>query len=192
MSNGELLLNMCAEHGLIVANSFFQHRRSHIKTWYKWNNTDQTSQIDFILIKKTKRSNLIGSRALPNINIDTDHRPVIIKQKTIHSEIRNKKVAKVVINFRKLQDSTVRDDFQDEIKKLYKNLPDKYSSVNIEWLNFKSAMLDTLRNKCGTRKVGQGKRLRTAWWNNKVKESISKKKKAYKIWITSKSEQDYV
>jgi hypothetical protein len=53
-------------------------------------------------------------------------------------------------------------------------------------------MLDTLRNKCGTRKVGQGKRLRTAWWNNEVKESISKKKKAYKTWITFKSEQDYV
>ena len=77
-SNGEMLLQLCAEHDLVISNTFFQHRRSQVKTWYKWNDLKTASQIDFILAKRSKLRNIRDSRVIPNYIIDTDHRPVIM------------------------------------------------------------------------------------------------------------------
>ena len=47
--NGEQLLALCAEHGLWIANTFYEHRHSQRQTWYRWNDLNASSQIDFIL-----------------------------------------------------------------------------------------------------------------------------------------------
>lgn len=129
---------------------------------------------------------------MPNTNIDSDHRPVIIKRNTEYRKTINKKVIKDVINLRKLQDNVVKEQIKQEMKELFSNLPGEYSDIDTEWTCFKTAMLDILKTKCGIRKVGNVKRLRTIWWNNEVKDSISKKKTACKKWLKSKSQQDYV
>ncbi|GFR90790.1 craniofacial development protein 2 [Elysia marginata] len=48
--NGNLILELCAEHELVIVNTLFEHRQSQIITWYKWNNLDVCSQIDFVLV----------------------------------------------------------------------------------------------------------------------------------------------
>ena len=47
--NGEQLLALCAEHGLWIANTFYEHRYSQRQTWYMWNDLNVSSQIDLIL-----------------------------------------------------------------------------------------------------------------------------------------------
>ncbi|KAL8584897.1 hypothetical protein ACOMHN_043534 [Nucella lapillus] len=75
--NGNHVLELCAEHDLIVTNTFFQHRATQIYTWYKWSDIDVSSQIDFTLARSRMRSNIRDSRAIPNAGLDTEHRPVI-------------------------------------------------------------------------------------------------------------------
>ena len=81
--NGEHLLALCAEHGLLISNTFYNHRLSQRQTWYKSNDLGVSSQIDFILTRAKDRRNTTDARAIPNISLDTDHRPVImtLKQK---------------------------------------------------------------------------------------------------------------
>ncbi|GFS07529.1 endonuclease exonuclease phosphatase domain containing protein [Elysia marginata] len=107
--NGNLILELCAEHKLVIANTLFQHRQSQIITWYKWNNLDVCSQIDFVLVRTKMRSTLIDTRVIPNTELDTDHRPIITtrtqKQKTSdkNKAKANKTSRKRVINIKKLQ-----------------------------------------------------------------------------------------
>ena len=68
-SNGEELINLCLEHGLLIANSFYEHRRSHITTWYKWDNLSITSQIDYILVRHRQKIYITDARVIPNIYI---------------------------------------------------------------------------------------------------------------------------
>ena len=56
--NGNHVLELCAEHDLIITNTFYQHRETQIYTWYKWNNIDVSSQIDFTLARSRMRCNI--------------------------------------------------------------------------------------------------------------------------------------
>ncbi|KAI8519497.1 hypothetical protein Bbelb_027540 [Branchiostoma belcheri] len=76
--DGEQLLALCAEHDLWIANTFFQHRESQTQAWYKWNNLTVSSQIDFILTRRKHRKTVVDTRAIPNAEMDRDHRPVIL------------------------------------------------------------------------------------------------------------------
>uniref|UniRef100_A0A0B7BJF8 Endonuclease/exonuclease/phosphatase domain-containing protein n=1 Tax=Arion vulgaris TaxID=1028688 RepID=A0A0B7BJF8_9EUPU len=61
-------------------------------TWYKWNDPDIKSQIDYILTRKRDFSEISDAKVIANISIDTDHRMVVIDRKDkINSNIRKKK-----------------------------------------------------------------------------------------------------
>ena len=75
--NGNHVLELCAEHDLIVTSISFQPRDTQIYTWYKWNDIDVSSQIDFTLARSRMRCNIRDSRAISNAALGTDHRPVI-------------------------------------------------------------------------------------------------------------------
>ena len=107
--NGNHVLELCAEHDLIITNTFFQHRETQIYTWYKWNNIDVSSQIDFTLARSRMRCNIRDSRAIPNAGLDTDHRPVITTLVTEKKRKINKKKKQLErLNMHKLQDEEVQ------------------------------------------------------------------------------------
>ncbi|VDL89101.1 unnamed protein product [Schistocephalus solidus] len=47
--NGERPLNFAAQNQLFVTNTYFQHRNTHLLTWY-FNDGHTASQIDYILV----------------------------------------------------------------------------------------------------------------------------------------------
>ncbi|GFR90787.1 reverse transcriptase-like protein [Elysia marginata] len=49
-----------------------------------------------------------------------------------------------------------------------------------------------MKEACGTKKQGGPIRKLTAWWNEEMKEVIQTKKKLFKKWVKSKSEEDYI
>ncbi|KAL8595486.1 hypothetical protein ACOMHN_000695 [Nucella lapillus] len=67
--SGNHVLELCAEHDLIVTNTFFQRRATQIYTWYKWSDIDVSSQIDFTLARSRMRSNIRDSKAIPNAGL---------------------------------------------------------------------------------------------------------------------------
>ncbi|GFR70477.1 RNA-directed DNA polymerase from mobile element jockey, partial [Elysia marginata] len=64
--------------------------------------------------------------------------------------------------------------------------------VNDLWNTFKSAVTDSMKEACGTKKQGVPTRKLTAWWKEEIKEVIQTKKKLFKKWVKSKSEEDYI
>ena len=190
--NGELLLGLCAEHDLIITNTWFQHRKSHIKTWYKWNNLDQASQIDFILTRRTTRKTVRDARAIPNYVIDTDHRPVIMNQLQTGKDRKTRTYGERITNLRKLANKEIAEQVEKDIQEALETLPEDTAPIEEEWQAFKNKITETLKERCGTKKTGTRRKRGTMWWNEKVKDAVAVKKKLFKEWKKSKKEDDYI
>ena len=98
--NGEQLFGICAEYGLWITSMVYIHRSSQTQTWYKLNDLNTPSHIDFILTRMEHRRNVTDANAILNAGLDTDHRPVILCDRTPRSKM---KVSKEEIHLRKLQ-----------------------------------------------------------------------------------------
>ena len=63
---------------LFIANTFYRHNLTKIKTRYCWNSTklEEAIQIDFILLRQSMRLDV--TVVIPNATADADHRPVVI------------------------------------------------------------------------------------------------------------------
>lgn len=196
--NGNLILELCAEHELVIANTLFRHRQSQIITWYKWNNLDVCSQIDFVLVRTKMRSTLRDTRVIPNAELDTDHRPIItIRTQKQNTSDKNKAKAnktsrKRVINMKKLRSDVAQTKTNILVNEKLKSVDTKDMKVNDLWNTFKTAVTDSMKEACGTKKQGGPTRKLTAWWNEEIKEVIQTKKKFFKKWVKSKSEEDFI
>jgi len=192
--NGEQLLALCAEYGLWITNTFYQHRPSQKQTWYRWNDLNVSSQIDFILTRIEERSRVTDARSIPNAALDTDHRPVILftKQQRERTKKRKRKVTDRQINLRKLQEEEVRQEVETEVTTKLEEVNNTDMTAEEAWSVFKNTLTETLSRACGTKSNGRGQVKQTAWWNDTVKEAIKEKKKSYKVWVKSRLDEDYV
>ena len=86
-SSGNHLLNLCFQNDLIITNTLFKHRLSHICTWEapfrKFKMKDGTerrqpirNQIDYIITNRKYQPFIINSRSYNNLKTETDHRLV--------------------------------------------------------------------------------------------------------------------
>ena len=162
--NGNHVLELCAEHNLIITNTFFQHRDTQIYTWYKWNDIDVLSQIDFTLARSRMRCNIRDSRAIPNAGLDTDHWPVITTLVTEKKRkfTKNKKQLER-LHMHKFQDEEVQTKIKCTISGKMDRIDPTLLNVDEAWDSFKTALLDTIKEACGTKKTGGRNRKATAW-----------------------------
>ncbi|KAI8504891.1 hypothetical protein Bbelb_170000 [Branchiostoma belcheri] len=192
-SNGEQLLALCAEHDLWIANTFFQHRESQTQTWYRWNNLAVSSQIDFVLTRRKHRKTVVDTRAIPNAELDTDHRPVILITRSKKQETyKHKKRTQTQTNLRQLQKEEVRQQVETEVTEKLTEIDNSTLTADETWNIFKQTLTEVLENTCGTKKVGKGKTKQTAWWSEDVKEAVQEKKRAFKEWMKSRKDEDYI
>ena len=144
--NGDHVKELCAEHDLIVTKTFFQHRDTQICTWYKWNDIDVSSQIDFTLARARMRCNIRDSRAIPNAGLDTDHRPVITTLVTEKKrKFTKKKKQPEKFNMHKLQDEEVQTKIKCTISEKVDHIDPTILNVDEAWDSFKPVLLDTIK-----------------------------------------------
>ena len=78
--NGQALLEFCSKMELIVANTFFKHKASHITTWEsKKNNVTIYNQIEYMITRGGRLWSLEDARSCRAREISTDHRLVMVK-----------------------------------------------------------------------------------------------------------------
>ena len=81
-NNGKRLFHPAEANQLIIASTFFDHKRIHKATWTPPDGRI-TNQIDHVLVNKCKRSNILDVRSFRGANCDSDRMlvGVRIKQK---------------------------------------------------------------------------------------------------------------
>ncbi|XP_072022991.1 uncharacterized protein [Amphiura filiformis] len=128
---------------------------------------------------------------MPNIHIDTDHRPVMMETSARRRPPPNKRQQPKTINLRKLTEEPVKAAIEQQMDQLFQKLPDQEGNTEEEWTWCKDALTDTLKANCGTKKRKTGQVKGTSWWNDTVKAATKEKKRLFKKWSKSNLEADY-
>ena len=116
-NNGRRCLQMCAAHGLLVANTFFQHRDEHTASWLS-NTGRHWAAIDLVLISRRFRSSIVDTRVLPKATAHhSDHRLVVCEVRLkLKSRERGNAPARTRYNVGAVQpDSEVHQLFKNNI-----------------------------------------------------------------------------
>ena len=127
---------------MIVANTFFKKRDSHLVTYKSGSESGSAkTQVDYCLVRKGQRKLLKDIKVVPSEECITQHKPVIC----------NLKIKKVKSNRRrfvprrkiwKLYESSVKSDFS-----LYVN--NTTPSIEGYWKVLKVSLIDAAERTCG-------------------------------------------
>ena len=95
---------------LTVSNTVFQHKPSHLITWYSSDGVTK-AQIDYELIRQRWRSSVLDSRSIKGADSGSksgsDHRLIITKI-LLRLAVRRKNKTKPRVDSSKLKDETVK------------------------------------------------------------------------------------
>ncbi len=75
--NSEPLGNVCAERGLFLTNTFFQHEIIHRYTWRRIG--EKRSLIDYIAVDERLRKDVLDAKVVRGALEGSDHYAVVIK-----------------------------------------------------------------------------------------------------------------
>jgi hypothetical protein len=71
---GEDILNFAIVYDLMVANTFFIKKKSHLITF---NSGQHSSQIDFVLTRREERQNCMDCKVIPDERVVTQHKLLV-------------------------------------------------------------------------------------------------------------------
>jgi hypothetical protein len=69
------ILNFAIAYDLMVANTFFRKKKSHLITF---SSGQHSSQIDFVLTRREERPNCMDCKIIPGECVDTQHKLLVI------------------------------------------------------------------------------------------------------------------
>ena len=124
--NGNLLIEFCKLHNLLIANTIFKHKPSHQATWISPlpptfpRKNPYRNQIDYILLRKNMNSKIFDSRSFNSNFTRSDHKPVIPKMQ-IKWTYTKKATGTRSFNLSKLQNTQVAENHMKQVNEIMKN-----------------------------------------------------------------------
>ncbi len=179
---GEHLVDVCAERGLFLANTFFQHRLIHRYTWRRRDERgEQKSMINYIVVdERIKR--VVDARVMRDMFDGSDHYVVAAKIQTRDRWEYGKKCkskGRQVIASERLERKEVREEYK---KKVCEKLRDarmtvrEETSVNDMFNVFKEVVMTVAQEVVGYR-VCKDRMRGSAWWTDEIKGTVEEKKR---------------
>ena len=110
--DGDRALEVAQSLGLVFANTLFKKKEEHLVT-YK--SGGSTSQIDFILVKRKDRKEILNCEVIPGEDLTKQHRLIVMDYKIRKGKkVENVKITKLRVW--KLQDIQSKIQFQNKVK----------------------------------------------------------------------------
>ena len=180
---GERILEYALAFDLLLGNTCFKKRDSHLIT-YKSGNA--ATQIDFILFPRAMRKPVTDVKVIPGEEVALQHQLLVCDMRfDVPPKPKRKFTPRLKVW--KLTDPQRRNRFK-EVFKLHVSasagVPD--AATEDIWNNLNIGLLKTTEEVCGTTRSHRWRR-ETWWWNEHVGEVITAKRQAFKAWKTGKA-----
>ena len=185
--NGDSLISMCAEKGLFLANTFFEHKMIHRYTWRRVaGEVEQKSLIDYVAVDERLRSEVRDARVVRGMFQDSDHMAVLvrlgIKEKWVYKNSSESKVKRVRNEL--LREEQYITLYEKELKTSWDG-----EEINVREVNrvgmvskiFSGTLIRKAEEVVGCKIVKGGKGDEDAWWSEEVKKVVEEKKKAHDL-----------
>ena len=186
-AEGDRIINFAVINRLSIMNTFYQHRDSHKWTWYRWNEDRQEytekSMID--LITTNKKQIICNVKAIPSVSFDADHRLVVAKVRLAAPS--RKPYGR--FNIEKLNTNTEVEALQRKVQERMGGRPED-EGVEQKWKSFSNNLKAAAEETIGMKKVYCGKKKTTVWWTKEVKDSVKMKRKAFRLWMKSRTPEN--
>ena len=187
--NGECLVEMCVERGLIVGNTWFDKKLIHKYTWER-ENGDERSLIDYVLIESKYKS------CLKDVSVRrgaaggmSDHYLVEAKVRVNGYSLEQRKVSrdKKIVKVSELEKEEVREAFKEMLAEEWEKVRNsRLLSVEEEWKTFKECVMTVAARVCGYKRVGR-KSKSSEWWDDEIKGLVKDKRKFFERYNQNKS-----
>ena len=176
---GDRLLEFAVAHDLVIGNTIFKKRDSHLITFQSG---DHNTQIDYVLFRRSLRKCIQDVKVIPGEECMTQHRLLvcIFKMKALP---QTKRKFKPRLKLWKLKDPACAANFEAAFKSecgMDAIDSQNHSSEEI-WVRLKRNLQGAAESVCGFSKGHRWKK-QTWWWDGKVEQAISEKRKHFKAW----------
>jgi len=149
--NGQLLIEFCGKHGLLIGGTVFPHKDCHKVTWISPDKEKQVeNQIDHLCISRNWNKSLLDVQNKRGADTGSDHHIIMgvlrIKVQKVMRRMTNRKK----YNLGKLGDSecqrTLEVKLREEVSSLRCKVPE---AVEEKWERIKTAFQDICENVLG-------------------------------------------
>ena len=121
--NGNLLIEFCKFHKLLITNTIFKHKLSHETTWISPlsptfpRKNPHRNQIDYILLRKNMNFKKFDSRSF-NSNLTRSLIFLVIANIQIKWTYTKKATGTISFNLRKLQNTEVAENYMKQVNEI--------------------------------------------------------------------------
>ena len=186
---GERILEFAVAHDLIIGNTLFMKRDSHLITFDSGGSNPNYTQIDYFLFRRSMRNHLKNVKVIPGVECLTQHRLLVCDFKiTLLPKPKRKFTPR--LKTWKLKDPACAAKFEAAFSdKAGADAVDSQKQTTEEiWSRLKGSLNSAAVEVCGYSKKHQWKK-ETWWWDNKVEHAISEKRKLYKAYNKLKKQK---
>ena len=184
---GERFLELAEAMNLVLLNTQFKKRRSHLVTYKSGHNE---TQIDYILVRKEDKKIITDCKVIPNESVVAQHKLLVadLRLKSIKKSKpldRNKR-----IKIWKLKGEKARE-FRNKVERAraerYVNgMPESPEEI---WVDMKAIVVPAAEEVCGRTSGREEQEKETWWWNQDVQTAVKEKGLARKNWEEDNNHQ---
>ncbi|KAL6729362.1 hypothetical protein Aduo_000423 [Ancylostoma duodenale] len=180
--DGERILDYSESHNLVIANTKFRKRPSHLVSFYSGSNK---TQIDYVLVRYRDQKLVTDAKVVPYETVTPQHRPLICTMKIKPpNQKRAERCRPARIRWWRLRERQVA--VTSNIK-----LPPT-TNVDETWQKVTDNILAVARSVLGTTKPDRRKIERKTWlWTEEVRTRVSEKKRLYHLLLENKTADNW-
>ncbi|XP_060771234.1 uncharacterized protein slc22a21 isoform X2 [Neoarius graeffei] len=182
---GVRILDFAVANDLVINNSLFQKRASHLITYQSG---VSSTQVDYILTRRCNFKHVINTKVVPNEECALQHK-LLLCDISLKFSKKKRHVFTPKLRVWKLRDHSVRNDFLNGVRAELDGL--SMATVEDTWQSLKGSLLSVGEKTCGYSKKGNWRK-QTWWWDDTVSAAIEEKRRLYKAWKRGGSKQDYL
>ena len=173
--NGEWLVDVCAERGLFLANTFFQHKMIHKYTWRRGGVDEQKGLIDYMAVDSRLKSDIVDTKVVRGMFDGSDHFAVLLKMKTCDKwEFKKeRREENTRLRLERFREEGVREEFRYRLSEALGNEWESINeNANVEdtFKRFKAVMLRITEEVVGTKVVKVGRKKGKHWGQRRLKK----------------------
>ena len=186
---GERILEFGEATEMLVANSFFRKRDSHLITYQSGS---ATTQVDYIMVKQRDLKLIKDVKVIPSEECVPQHKLLVCDLRIRASKSKPKSFTPKRRVW-KLKDESCKEAFSSAVDAAIQEPAGKDTKPDVEelWSSLKDALLKACENVCGWSKKSPGRK-ETWWWNDSVNDAIKTKRLLWKKWKHGGSKQEYL
>ena len=174
---GECVLEFALANGLLVGNTQFIKRKSHLITYHSG---DNDTQIDYVLYPKSFCGMVTNVKVIPGEACASQHRLLVCDLRVNLRPPQQKRKFFPRLRIWKLRDPANAGRFREAFRARLDTVTET-TSVESAWSNLKTPLLEAAKEVCGFSRNHQWRK-ETWWWNDRVEAAVTTKRTLFKAY----------